>query len=53
MKDQKHIVCPCDHLDEDGICRRCGADRRGSGVGYPVFASDSEIRACTRTGEEQ
>ena|ERR1700683_3378328 len=25
-------MCPHDRLDEDGICRRCGADCRGIGA---------------------
>jgi len=24
----EYLTCACERLDEDGICRRCGADRR-------------------------
>jgi hypothetical protein len=28
---QAQIVCAHERLDEDGICRQCGADKRGLG----------------------
>lgn len=29
LRDEIRSICPHDRLDEDGVCRKCGADRRG------------------------